>query len=470
MSEDDIVAKPGEDLWRAAGLGLRRQHSEAWAFQNPSAREAAVDSTPWVTENPRVWGSSTGSTGEPPPRRCEGRCAAPASCPPVGSSDSCFVHEGRVCLDCGERGCFVDGCRNGSGSDLPRPRPSCGGDDSDPSLFRSSGGGWPSGATYFLGSSWSPISSVGGGRRNTGTVGNAPGAAEEMAAAAAAAMGPNGGDDDDAQSLDLCYSSSSCSGGEGGNGQEYNVQSPDLCYSSSSSSSNSSSSGSSSEGEEPDETLYFYGSFDEAQDEGGPAGTLPRRLSPRLPFPAKPAATAAPEILGTLNGHVDESSGGATASISSAGMTGRWANGGNDEGGNDSGGELDGVLNIASASSDHHHHHHHHHASNGENSSPVDSDAAGAGAGAVGINLKLDVSSRRRVQSKYRPFPWRAMGMNSAAWACVAGNVGAGIAINVVMSWLPTYYEEFILVDLEDIGSGALVRWEVAILGWKTCM
>lgn len=48
--------------------------------------------------------------------------------------------------------------------------------------------------------------------------------------------------------------------------------------------------------------------------------------------------------------------------------------------------------------------------------------------------------------------------MSSAAWACVAGNVGAGIAINVVMSWLPTYYEEFILVELEDISSGALVR------------
>ncbi|CBJ31619.1 conserved unknown protein [Ectocarpus siliculosus] len=49
------------------------------------------------------------------------------------------------------------------------------------------------------------------------------------------------------------------------------------------------------------------------------------------------------------------------------------------------------------------------------------------------------------------PFPWRAMAACPAAWAFVAGNVGAGMGINVVMSWLPTYYEEFVLVDLEDI-------------------
>ncbi|CAM9138832.1 unnamed protein product [Ectocarpus sp. 4 AP-2014] len=49
------------------------------------------------------------------------------------------------------------------------------------------------------------------------------------------------------------------------------------------------------------------------------------------------------------------------------------------------------------------------------------------------------------------PFPWRAMAACPAAWAFVAGNVGAGMGINVVMSWLPTYYEEFMLVDLEDI-------------------
>lgn len=55
------------------------------------------------------------------------------------------------------------------------------------------------------------------------------------------------------------------------------------------------------------------------------------------------------------------------------------------------------------------------------------------------------------------PFPWRAMAACPAAWAFVAGNVGAGMGINVVMSWLPTYYEEFMLIDLEDIHIAELV-------------
>ncbi|CAM9686064.1 unnamed protein product, partial [Scytosiphon promiscuus] len=54
-------------------------------------------------------------------------------------------------------------------------------------------------------------------------------------------------------------------------------------------------------------------------------------------------------------------------------------------------------------------------------------------------------------------FPWRGMCASPAAWGCVAGNVGAGMAINVVMSWLPTYYEEFILVHLRDIHTVALL-------------
>lgn len=56
------------------------------------------------------------------------------------------------------------------------------------------------------------------------------------------------------------------------------------------------------------------------------------------------------------------------------------------------------------------------------------------------------------------PFPWRKMVVSPAAWACVAGNVGAGTAINVLISWLPSYYEDFIQVDLEDIGLVAQVR------------
>lgn len=55
-------------------------------------------------------------------------------------------------------------------------------------------------------------------------------------------------------------------------------------------------------------------------------------------------------------------------------------------------------------------------------------------------------------------FPIKAMGASFAAWACVAGNVGAGTGINVVMSWLPTYFEEFIQVPLQDIGVFAQVR------------
>ncbi|CAM9735683.1 unnamed protein product, partial [Hapterophycus canaliculatus] len=57
-----------------------------------------------------------------------------------------------------------------------------------------------------------------------------------------------------------------------------------------------------------------------------------------------------------------------------------------------------------------------------------------------------------------------------AAWAVVAGNVGAGTAINVVMSWLPTYFEELIKVDLSEIGlfaqlSPCLTMMAFSILG-----
>lgn len=60
-------------------------------------------------------------------------------------------------------------------------------------------------------------------------------------------------------------------------------------------------------------------------------------------------------------------------------------------------------------------------------------------------------------KSKPSRFPWRKMLASPAAWACVAGNVGAGTAINVMMSWLPTYFEDFIQVDLENIGTVAQV-------------
>lgn len=65
---------------------------------------------------------------------------------------------------------------------------------------------------------------------------------------------------------------------------------------------------------------------------------------------------------------------------------------------------------------------------------------------------------RRSSEAKPSAFPWRAMSVSPAAWACVAGNVGAGTGINVVMSWLPTYFEEFFRIHLKNIGLASLVR------------
>lgn len=56
------------------------------------------------------------------------------------------------------------------------------------------------------------------------------------------------------------------------------------------------------------------------------------------------------------------------------------------------------------------------------------------------------------------PFPWKAMATNPAAWACVAGNIGESTGVDVVTSWLPTYFEDFIGVDLQDVGFAAQVR------------
>lgn len=50
------------------------------------------------------------------------------------------------------------------------------------------------------------------------------------------------------------------------------------------------------------------------------------------------------------------------------------------------------------------------------------------------------------------------MSASPAAWACVAGNVGASTGVNVMMSWLPTYFRELFRVDLKDIGLALLVR------------
>ena len=64
----------------------------------------------------------------------------------------------------------------------------------------------------------------------------------------------------------------------------------------------------------------------------------------------------------------------------------------------------------------------------------------------------------RSSQAKSSPFPWKAMSRSPAAWACVTAGVGAGTGINVVMSWLPTYFEELFLVELKDLGLVSLVR------------
>lgn len=62
------------------------------------------------------------------------------------------------------------------------------------------------------------------------------------------------------------------------------------------------------------------------------------------------------------------------------------------------------------------------------------------------------------------PFPWRDMLLSPAAWAVVAGNVGAGTAINILMNWLPLYYQALVHVDLEDIGLVAqvMLAWNFA--------
>ena len=64
----------------------------------------------------------------------------------------------------------------------------------------------------------------------------------------------------------------------------------------------------------------------------------------------------------------------------------------------------------------------------------------------------------RRSQAKPSSFPWRAMSVSPAAWACVAGNLGASTGMNVVMSWLPSYFEELFRIDLQDVGLASLVR------------
>ncbi|CAM9181321.1 unnamed protein product, partial [Pylaiella littoralis] len=78
--------------------------------------------------------------------------------------------------------------------------------------------------------------------------------------------------------------------------------------------------------------------------------------------------------------------------------------------------------------------------------------------GLRGVLIRASTSSRayKAPARAYRPFPWRAMSTSSAAWAVVAGNVGAGMAINVVMSWLPTYYE-LIQADLEFVNVAILI-------------
>ena len=64
------------------------------------------------------------------------------------------------------------------------------------------------------------------------------------------------------------------------------------------------------------------------------------------------------------------------------------------------------------------------------------------------------------------PFPWREMRSSPAVWAVVAGNVGAGVGINVVMSWLPTYFSDLIQMDLAEVGFWTKVRLRVGGAWW----
>ncbi|CAM9715612.1 unnamed protein product [Ectocarpus fasciculatus] len=88
---------------------------------------------------------------------------------------------------------------------------------------------------------------------------------------------------------------------------------------------------------------------------------------------------------------------------------------------------------------------------NGHAASLAAVEGVGEPSGGGGGGPAAKTTGVKAFERNAAPFPWRAMAASPAAWAFVTGNVGAGIGINVVMSWLPTYYEEFILVDLENI-------------------
>ena len=51
------------------------------------------------------------------------------------------------------------------------------------------------------------------------------------------------------------------------------------------------------------------------------------------------------------------------------------------------------------------------------------------------------------------------MTVSPAAWACVAGNTGTTVGTVVVMSWLPTYFQELLRINLQDLGLVSLVRF-----------
>lgn len=61
-------------------------------------------------------------------------------------------------------------------------------------------------------------------------------------------------------------------------------------------------------------------------------------------------------------------------------------------------------------------------------------------------------------EARPSPFPCREIIVSPAAWAYVAGNIGTTLGTSVVVSWLPTYFEELFRFDMQDLGFISLVR------------
>jgi MFS family permease len=67
------------------------------------------------------------------------------------------------------------------------------------------------------------------------------------------------------------------------------------------------------------------------------------------------------------------------------------------------------------------------------------------------IQSSLDKTSEEMEKEKKNATPWRAIALSPAVWAIMINQFCSSYAFYVLLSWLPTYFEEYFGIDMQEL-------------------